>query len=57
MLGKMVEVYIDDILVKNKKQEDHCANLQQAFNLLQHFGMKLNPTNCVFGFSGHRARN
>ena len=40
MLGKTTKVYIDDILIKNKKQESHCTNLQQDFDLLQHFGMK-----------------
>ena len=40
MLGKTTKVYIDDILIKNKKQENHCIDLQQAFDLLQHFGMK-----------------
>ena len=30
----MAEVYIDDILVKSKRQEYHYANLQQAFDLL-----------------------
>ena len=40
MLGKTTKVYIDDILIKNKKQDNHCTDLQQAFDLLQHFGMK-----------------
>ena len=51
MLGKTIEVYIDDILVKSKKQEDHCADLQQAFDLLQHFGLKLNLAKCAFRVS------
>ena len=51
MLGKTAEVYIDDILVKSKRWEDHYADLYQAFDLLQHFGMKLNPTKCAFGVS------
>ena len=47
----MAEVYIDDILVESKRWENHCANLQQAFDLLQHFGKKLNPAKCAFGIS------
>ena len=51
MLDKTAEVYIDNILVESKRWEDHCANLQQAFDLLQHFGKKLNPAKCAFGIS------
>lgn len=51
MLRKTTKVYMDDILVKSKRREDHCVDLQQAFNLLQHFGMKLNPAKCVFSIS------
>ena len=51
ILSKTAEVYIDDILVKSKRQEYHYANLQQAFDLSRHFGMKLNPTKCPFSVS------
>ena len=46
-----MEVYIDDMLVKSKERPDHTMHLQQAFELLRAYGMKLNPTKCAFGVS------
>ena len=51
MLGKTMEVYIDDMLVKSKERPDHTTHLQQAFELLRAYGMKLNPIKCAFGVS------
>ena len=51
LLGSTMEVYIDDMLVKSKQRPDHATHLQQAFNLLQEYGMKLNPLKCAFGVS------
>ena len=44
-----MEVYIDDMLVKSKKADDHIQHLQQTFEVLREHGMKLNPTKCSFG--------
>ena len=54
LLGKTMEVYIDDMLIKSKKQPDHATHLQQVFDLLRTYGMKLNPTKCAFGVSAGR---
>ena len=54
LLGKTMEVYIDDMLVKSKQRPDHVTHLQEAFNLLKAYGMKLNPLKCVFGVSAGR---
>ena len=51
LLRKTMEVYIDDMLVKSKKLPDHTTHLQQEFELLMAYGMKLNPTKCAFGVS------
>ena len=48
LLGKIIEVYIDDMLVKSKERPNHTTHLQQAFELLEAYGMKLNPTKCAF---------
>ena len=48
LLGKTMEVYIDDMLVKSKERPDHTTHLQQAFELLRAYDMKLNPTKCAF---------
>ena len=50
LLGKTMEVYIDDMLIKSKERPDH-AELEEDFELLRSHGMKLNPSKCVFGIS------
>ena len=54
LLGKTIEVYIDDMLVKSKECVDHAEHLQEAFKLLRVYGMKLNPSKCAFGVSAGR---
>ncbi|XP_013617459.1 PREDICTED: uncharacterized protein LOC106323971 [Brassica oleracea var. oleracea] len=48
-LGETMEVYIDDMLVKSSRANDHVPQLQECFNIVNKFGMKLNPTKCTFG--------
>ncbi|KAJ9551982.1 hypothetical protein OSB04_016027 [Centaurea solstitialis] len=48
-LGRTMEVYIDDMLVKYAKSNDHIQHLQQSFDILRQYKMKLNPTKCSFG--------
>ena len=54
LLEKTMEVYIDDMLVKSKERPDHTTHLQQAFDLLRAYDMRLNPTKCAFGVSASR---
>ena len=51
LVGRTVEVYIDDIVVKSKTREEHALHLQEVFHLLRKYGMKLNPSKCAFGVS------
>ena len=51
LLGKTMEVYIDDMLVKSKEHPDHATHLQEAFELLKAYDIKLNPSKCTFGVS------
>jgi hypothetical protein len=48
-IGKNVLTYVDDIIVKNTKQENHVADLQETFANFRKAGLKLNPEKCVFG--------
>ncbi|XP_063948153.1 uncharacterized protein LOC135152236 [Daucus carota subsp. sativus] len=48
-IGKTMEVYVDDMLVKSKKDTDHVAHLSEMFEILRKYRMKLNPQKCVFG--------
>ncbi|XP_021985736.1 uncharacterized protein LOC110881907 [Helianthus annuus] len=45
----MMEVYIDDMVVKSKRAEDYLRDLEEAFDILDKFNMKLNPSKCHFG--------
>ena len=45
-LGDTMEVYIDKMLVKSLLVEQHLYHLRQAFEVLQKYSMKLNPTKC-----------
>ena len=43
LIGKSMEFYIDDMLVKSKECPDHTRHLQETFELLRGHNMKLNP--------------
>jgi hypothetical protein len=42
-IGRNVLTYVDDIIVKSTKQENHIANLQETFANFKQAGLKLNP--------------
>jgi hypothetical protein len=48
-IGRTVEAYVDDIVVKTRKADDLVNDLSIAFGCLQANGVKLNPEKCVFG--------
>ena len=47
-IGRNVQVYIDDMLVKSLRENDHLDDLQETFDTLRSYNMKLNPSKCVF---------
>jgi len=48
MMHQEVEVYMDDILAKSKKKEDHVQVLRRLFERLWKYQLKLNPAKCSF---------
>jgi hypothetical protein len=50
-IGRNVEAYIDDIVVKSKKRGDLLNDLKVTFDNLYKFNMMFNPKKCVFGVS------
>ena len=48
-LGRNVEAYVDDIVVKSEGAGDHSKDLQETFASLRREGLKLNPEKCAFG--------
>ena len=47
-IGQNVEVYVDDMLVKSLDKGKHLDDLQETFNTLRQYNMKLNPNKCAF---------
>jgi hypothetical protein len=48
-IGRNVLTYVDDIIVKSTKQENHIADLQETFANFRQASLKLNLEKCVFG--------
>jgi hypothetical protein len=53
-IGRNVEAYIDDVVVKSKKREDLLDDLKETFNNLRKYKMMLNPKKYVFGVSSEK---
>ncbi|KAL0449102.1 UNVERIFIED_CONTAM: hypothetical protein Slati_1466600 [Sesamum latifolium] len=51
-IGRNVEVYVDDMLVKSRKAEDHVTDLEETLSVLKKYRLKLNPAKCAFGVRG-----
>ena len=49
LLGKTMEVCVDDMIVKSKQDAEHARDLLGAFESLRRYGIKLNHKNCTFG--------
>ena len=48
-LGKNVEVYIDDMVVKSKLVSEHLTDLMNIFEILRRHKLRLNASKCSFG--------
>ena len=48
-IGHTMEVYVDNLLTKSLKAENHIVDLVKTFQMLRQYHMKLNPMKCVFG--------
>nr|KYP73705.1 Transposon Ty3-I Gag-Pol polyprotein [Cajanus cajan] len=49
-LGRNMEVYVDDMVVKSGDLTKHVADLSEVFQQLRRYDMRLNPEKCVFGY-------
>ena len=48
-IGRNVQVYVDDMLLKSRREDDHLDGLKETFDTLRSYNMKLNPSKCAFG--------
>ena len=53
-IGRNMEVYVDDMLIKSKEVESHLDNLEETFETLRRYKMRLNPAKCAFGVSSRK---
>ncbi|KAK4856435.1 hypothetical protein QYF36_017452 [Acer negundo] len=49
LIGKSMEVYIDDMITKSQAKDQHSEDLRQTFQILKKNQMRLNPAKCAFG--------
>ena len=51
LIGRIVEIYIDDVVVKYKGYKEHLADLRETLECTRKHGLKMNPNKCAFGVS------
>ena len=51
LMGVTVEAYIDDMVIKIQRGQDHIRDASEVFEIFRKFRMKLNPLKCAFGVS------
>ena len=47
-IGRNMEVYVDDMLIKSKEEDTHLDDLKETFTTLRKYQMRLNPRKCAF---------
>jgi len=52
LLGKTMEVYVNDMVVKSVKVDQHAVDLEAVFSRVRRHEMRLNPEKCFFGIAG-----
>ena len=48
-LGKNIEIYVDDMVVKSKAVSEHLGDLDSTFGILRKHKLRLNASKCSFG--------
>jgi hypothetical protein len=51
LIGKIVEIYIDDVVIKSLDHESHLDDVRKTLECTRKHGLKLNPNKCVFEVS------
>ena len=47
-IRRNVQGYVDNMLVKSRREEDHLEDLRETFDTFRSYNMKLNPSKCAF---------
>jgi len=48
-IHKSIEVYIEDIFIKSKQGQYHLELLEEVFQILKRYKLRLKPQKCAFG--------
>jgi len=54
LLGKNIEIYIDDMVVKSKMVSEHLGDLRAIFEILRKYKLRLNASKCSFGIGSDK---
>ena len=54
MMHKVVEVYVDDMMVKSEIRDGHFKALDKFLARLEKCNLRLNPKKCVFGVTSEK---
>jgi hypothetical protein len=49
LIGKIVEIYIDDVVVQSKGYKEHLQDLRATLECTRKYSLKMNPNKCAFG--------
>ena len=53
-LGRSIEVYVDDMVVKSKVMFEHVEDLTNIFGILREHKLRLNASKCSFGVGSRK---
>ncbi|GKD17755.1 reverse transcriptase domain-containing protein, partial [Tanacetum coccineum] len=48
-IGRNLEVYVDDLVIKSRTEQEIMEDIEETFKTLRVINMKLNPKKCTFG--------
>jgi hypothetical protein len=51
LIGKIVEIYIDDVVIKSLNHDSHLEDVKRTLECTRKHGLKINPNKCAFGVS------
>jgi hypothetical protein len=51
LIGKIVEIYIDDVVTKSLNHESHLEDVKRTLECTRKHGLKMSPNKCAFGVS------
>jgi hypothetical protein len=54
LLEIVLEIYINDAIVKSDSMNNHLADLRLALERMRRYGLKMNPLKCVFAMSASK---